>query len=411
MSQYKTLYNEVFAYNNETDYKAYFAQKVVEKIQTGFRQWFFTIIFCEFTYFENRIVKYTETYNDGYPVFLLSSCPDSHRVRIKPRIDKHGETSYIVSSHELSLDVNEYVLAALIRTGVWNPRSSVIFVINVPVEIDSYFYHTMKNHFKLLRSNRITNSVLVIWSDRLKVYMFNPFLDEVKDVSDEKDLRRLTQEQYYNLNGKELRLSVFRKVFLTDDTGPVTCDSRLTKTLMTNLNATCRPFPPRDGKTVGGILDNGTATGVTADLLEGYTELELNSRILQNSYYGYIDTTYPLDQDELCFLVKKSSRQSSFTTTIKLMKENVLAMFMANLVVLTFIGLLAFKVEKKLLNIETNSTSGTTLMDLVKCYIRQTVDVKFMGPVFRGVVLMIMTYSLIIDCAVDVSILLLLRLP
>ncbi|KAG7299166.1 hypothetical protein JYU34_017707 [Plutella xylostella] len=321
------LYSEVFAYHNETSYKAQFAYKVVSKLHRSFRQWFFTIIFCEFTYFENRIVKYAETLNN--PVLLLNSCPATDRVKIKPKIDTHGETAYIVSSDEITPEINEFVIRALVRTGVWKPRSAVIFVINVPVEVDSYFYHTMKTHFQLLWSNRITNSVLVVWNEHLRLYTFNPYFDEVREVTYQKDITKLLAKQYNNLYGKELRLSVFKKIFVYDDPGPVKCNSRLTTTVMQFLNATCNPVAPRDGATVGALLDNGTATGSMLDLIDGFTEMELSSRILQNNYYGYIDTTYPLLQDELCFLVEKSSTQSNFMSTIKLLTPNALLGFAA----------------------------------------------------------------------------------
>ncbi|XP_072932992.1 uncharacterized protein [Epargyreus clarus] len=291
------LKTEIFAYHNETSFKAEFAYQVVQKIFNAFRQWFFTITFCEFTYFENRILKYTENYAYGYPVMLLNGCPDVNKTKVKPKINKHGQTAYVITSEDLTIDGSEFSVDALLRTGVFKPRSVVIFVINTPIKMDSYFYYAMKRHFHLLFTRSLTNSVILVWSGELKMFTYNHFKDEVRDVTNVKDISSLLARQYDDLYGSQLRLSVFRKIYTSDETGPVHCNSNLAKTVMNYLNATCKPLPPRDGNTVGDMLQDGTVTGVTADLMDGYTDLELNSRILKNSYYGYIDTTYPLEQD------------------------------------------------------------------------------------------------------------------
>lgn len=398
------LFQEVQAYHVETRGKADFAFEVVDKIYNAFRQWFFTIIFCEFTYFENRILKYTENYNNGYPVLLLDGCPSSNETENRPRIDKHGQTAYIVTSNELSLEANDFAIQALRKTGLFKPRSAVIFVINLPVAIDSYFYYTMKQHFQLCWSRRIANSILVLWStDRLRMYTYNPFFDEIKDITDVKDISHLLSKPYDNLYGRELRLSVFRKPFIYDNTAQIDCSSKLASTMMSLLNASCKPLAPRDGNTVGDLLENGTATGVTGDLIDGYTDLELNSRILKNSYYGYIDTTYPLSQDSLCFLLKKSDPQSTFMTTMKLMSTDILLTFAFNIFIMLLVALVALKVEMRVWSPNEKQSAATTVIDLVKCFIRQTVVIKFLGPVYRAVVLIIIVYSLIIDCAIDVS--------
>lgn len=396
------MYQEVFTYHNETASKAEYAYEVVDKIYNVFRQWYFTIIFCEFTYFENRILKYTETKDYGYPVMLLSGCASSASTKVKPRIAKHGETAYIVTSDELSLEVNDDVIGALIRTGVFKPRSPLIFVINIPVDVDSYFYYEMQRHFQLLWSRSITNSVLIVWNEELRMYTYNAFLNEVEDITHEKNVKTYLRRQYYNLNGHQLRLSVFRQIYLTNETGPVKCESVLTKTVLSFLNATCLPLMPRDGSTVGDLLDNGTATGVTGDLIDGYTDLELSSRILKNTYYGYIDTTYPLTNDELCFLVKKTEKQSTFTSVLYLISSNILAMFLCNVVILITIAMIARKLESHILD-QNQHTNGSTLMDLIKCFLRQTADIKFLGPVFRFLIFMITCYSLIINSVIDVS--------
>lgn len=396
------LYQEVFTYHNETANKAEFAYKVVDKIYNTFRQWFFTIIFCDFTYFENRILKYTETKNYGYPVLLLSGCPSSASTKVKPMIDKHGATAYIITSEELSLEVSDSIIRALIRTRVFKPRSPLIFVINLPVDVNSYFYHDMQKHFQLLWSRSITNSILIVWDEKLAIYTYNAFLNEVKDITGVKNIGRYLSRQYTNLNGHQLRLSVFRPVYLSNKKGPVKCDSNLAKTVMSFLNASCLPLIPRDGNTIGDLLENGTATGVTGDLIDGYTDIELNSRILQNTYYGYIDTTYPLSNDDLCFMVKKAEKQSTFTSVIHLISTNILLLFLSNVVILIAIAMIARKVEAHNFN-QNHQLNGSTLMDLVKCFLKQTVDMKFSGPVFRSLILMIISYSLIINSMIDVS--------
>lgn len=399
------LYKEVMEYHNDAYSKASYAYEVVNIMYNSFRQWYFTITFCEFTYFENRILKYTEQYGHGYNVMLLNGCPYSNNSFIKPRYNTHGETAYLVTSNDLSIDVSETVITALKRTGIFKPRSAVIFVIKTPIELDNYFYHALNNHFQLLWSSSLTNSVLILKTDRLKMYAYNPFFQEIKDITDVQDVSNLLSKQYNNLYGYGLRLSVFRKVYVSDKTGPINCDSLLAKTVMKVINATCYPLPPRDESTVGDLLDNGTATGVTADLIDGYSDLELNSRILKNSYYGYIDTTYPFNQDELCFLVKKSDTQSTFKTTINLISMEMLLLFFFTFTVFIIVTIWTRKVEINILNIDDKQTTGATLIDLIKCFIRQTVDFNFMGPIFRSLVLMIVMYSLIIDCAIDVSIL------
>ncbi|XP_041980150.1 uncharacterized protein LOC121733837 [Aricia agestis] len=393
------LYQEIEQYHNETNTKAEFAYQVVDKIFNAFQQWFFTITFCDFTYFENRILRYTETYGYGYPVMLLNGCPDTNNSKSKPKIDTHGQTAYLVTSDELTIDGSEQALMALASTGVFKPRSAVIFVINSPVSDDSYFYYAMKNHFQLLWSVSITNSVLVLWSGSLKMFTYNPFCDEIRDITHVKNVTKFLLHQYHNLYGYPLRLSVFRKPYISDDPEPVGCNSRLVMTVMKQLNATCKPLKPRDDSTVGDLLENGTATGVTKDLMDGYTDMELSSRILKTTYYGYIDTTYPLIQDELCFLTKKSIKQSTFTTTLKLISKNMLILFIFNVVFLIVISVVVYKMESKIW--KENRPAEETILDVVRCLIRQTVDVKFIGPVFRCVSLMIMIYSLIVDCAID----------
>lgn len=398
------LYKEIAAYHNETHFKAQYAYQVVEKIFNAFKQWFYTVTFCDFTYFENRILKHTENYGDGYPVMLLNGCPDANKTKVKPKINRHGKTVYVVTSNELSLDGSEFVLEAFIRTGVFKPRSAVVFVISNPVEMDSYFFYNMKLHFRLLLSRSITNSVMVLYSGRLRVYTYNPFRNEIRDITDVKNVGRLLADQYNNLYGQELRLSVFKKIYMSDEDGPVYCDSRLAQIVMKILNATCNALPTRDGNTVGDLLKNGTATGVTADLMDGYTDLELNSRILKNSYYGYIDTTYPLVQDELCFLVEKSLRQSTFATILKLISVDMLVLCMFNMVFFMVLALLVRAIEMELWKLKDRQTTSSTVVDLFKCFIRQTVDVKFTGPIFRCVLLLVMVYSLVVDCAIDVGI-------
>lgn len=397
------LYQEVFTYHNETAEKAEYAYEVVDKIYNAFRQWFFTIIFCDFTYFENRILKYTETKNYGYPVLLLSGCASSASTKVKPKIDKHGATAYIITSEELSLEVNDDVIGALIRTGVFKPRTPLIFVIKVPVDVNSYFYYEMQQHFQLLWSRSITNSVLILWNEKLTIYSYNAFLHEVKDITDVNNIESYLNRQYYNLYGHQLRLSVFRQIYLSNQTGPVKCDSKLAKTVISSLNASCLPLIPRDGSTVGDLLDNGTSTGVTGDLIDGYTDLELSSRILKNTYYGYIDTTYPLTNDELCFMVKKAERQSTFTSVLNLMSTKILLLFLSNVVLLITIAVIARKLEANILT-QNRQTNGSTLMDLVKCFLKQTADIKFLGPIFRFLIFMIISYSLIINSVIDVSI-------
>lgn len=397
------LYQEVMDYHKESAEKASYAFEVVDVMYNSFRQWYFTITFCEFTYFENRILKYTEQYGYGYNVMLLNGCPHSNHSFIKPRLNRHGETAYLITSNDLSLDTSETVITALKQTGIFKPRSSVIFVIKNPIELDNYFYHALNNHFQLLWSSSLTNSVLILKTDRLKMYAYNPFLQEIKDITEIQDVSNFLARQYNNLYGYGLRLSVFRKVYVSDKTGPVRCDSNLAKTVIKFMNATCYPLSPRDDSTVGDLLDNGTATGVTADLIDGYTDMELNSRILKNSYYGYIDTTYPLNQDELCFLVKKSDTQSTFKTTINLISMEMLLLFFFTFTIFIIVTIWVRKAEMKLLSIDDKQSTGATLIDLIKCFIRQTVDFNFMGPIFRSLVLLILVYSLIIDCAIDVS--------
>ncbi|CAG4935488.1 unnamed protein product [Parnassius apollo] len=398
------LYKEIFDYHNQTYFKAEFAFEVVEKIFNAFKQWFFTITFCDFTYFENRILKYIENYDNGYPVMLLNGCRNSNKTKMKLKINKHGQTTYVVTSNELSLDGSEFVIEAFTRTGVFTPRSVVIFVINTPIEMDSYFFYNMKQHFQFLISRRITNSVMALYSGRLRMFTFNPFSNEIRDITDVSEVSRMLAKQHNDLFGHELRLSVFRKVYISDQTGPLYCNSRLAKTVMKILNATCKPLLPRDGNTVGDLLANGTATGVTADLIDGYTDLGLNSRMLRNSYYGYIGTTYPLEQDELCFLVKKSLKESTLTTTLNLISINLLMVFIFNLVLFITAALIIRAIEKRVWNLDERSTISSTVINLIKCFIRQTVDIKFMGHIFRFVALLIMIYSIVVNCALDVSI-------
>lgn len=403
LNESSPLYTEVFTYHNETYLRADFAFQVVNKIFNAFEQWFFTITFCEFTYFENRILKYTENYGHGYPVMLLNGCQDPNATKVKPKLDTHGNTAYLVTSKSLTIESSEYALQALIRTGVFKPRSSIIFVVNTPVEMDSYFNYDMFNHFQLLWSKSVTNSIIIVWTDKLRMYSYNPFYGKIKDVTDVRDIAHVLAKQHEDLNGHEIRLSVFRKIYISDETGLVYCNSKLASTVMLLLNATCKPLAPRDGNTVGDLLPNGTSTGVTADLIDGYTDMELNSRILKNSYYGYIDTTYPLVQDELCFLIKKSMSQSTFMTTIKLISIDMLFVFIFIVIIFIGVSLVIRKVETRIWEIKDRRSQSETVLDLIKCFIRQTVDVKYPGPLFRAIVLLIMIYSLIIDCAIDVS--------
>lgn len=398
------LFQEVETYHNETYYKANHAFRVVNKIYNAFRQWYFTITLCEFTYFENRILKYTETMGYGYPVLLLNGCPNTNRTRSKPKFDIHGETAYIITSTELSLDDSEYVADALLRTGVFKPRTPVIFVLNVPVEIDAYYFFVMKIHFRLLWSRSITNSIVMLLnSNKLWTFSYDYFLDEIEDISQVQDIHEWLLYQYDDLYGHELRLSVFKRVYQMQKNQPIQCDSRLARTVMKQLNATCKPIAPRDGNTVGDLLPNGTSTGVTADLIDGYTDLELNSRILKNSYYGYIDTTYPLTQDDLCFMLKNTDKQSNFASVIQLISVKIVIVFMFNVIALIVIAIVARELEMRIWNIKENRTRGAAVVDFVKCFIRQTVDVKLPAFVYRCIVLMIIAYSLVINCVIDVS--------
>lgn len=397
------LFKEVMAYHADVAQKSNFASEVVDKIYNAFRQWFFTITFCEFTYFENRILKFTENYGYGYPILLLNGCPDTNRSRSRPRLDKHGTTAYLVTSSQLSVDTSEYVMDILERTGVFKPRSAVIFVINEVVTVTRYFYFEIKNHFELLLSRSITNSVLILWCDRLKIYTYNPFLEEIQDVSEVENLNRYLSRTYNNLHGLALKVSVYRKVYLSDKTGPVLCDTNLEKLVMSYLNATCIPTVPRDGNTVGDLLEDGLATGATADLLDSSSDLELSSRILKNSYYGYIDTTYPLMQDQLCFLVENSDRQATFTTTINLISNLLMLVFLLIVIAFVIISIMVRKTESKICDLDDTQRVGDTTMDLIKCLLRQTLDLKFSGPVFRVIIALIMTYSLIVNSVIDVS--------
>ncbi|CAH0399921.1 unnamed protein product [Chilo suppressalis] len=399
------LFQEVTAYHNRTSYKADFAYNVVSKIYNAFRQWFFTITFCEFTYFENRILKYTESKHYGYPVILLNGCPDENRTRIKPKINKHGQTAYVITGNVINLEISEYVVDTLIRTGVFKPRSTVIFILNEPVEIDSYFFYTMKTHFQFLWSKSITNSVVILKVvETLKTFTYNAFNNKIIDITDVEDISHLLYHQYDNLLGHVLRLSVYKKITSYDEIEPIHCNSRLTVTIMRRLNATCKPLAPRDGRTVGDMLTNGTALGVISDLIDGYTELELSSRILKNTYYGYIDTTYPLMRDELCFMLKGEVKQSSFTTTLKLISFTMFVVFMFNVVFMISITLLAWKFETYTLNLKQNKNYmpyGHIIMDLVKCFLRQTVTVRTGGPVYKFMAFVIIVYSLIVNCTID----------
>lgn len=405
LDENSALYQEVFTYHNETSKKAEFAYEVVNKIYKAFRQWFFTITFCEFTYFENRILKYTENYEYGYSVLLLNSCADTNKTRVKPRFDRHGATTYVVTANEFTIDVSANVIDAFQRSGVFKPRSAVIFVVNEIVDLDKYFYHEAKSHFQLLWSRSITNSVLILKSDRLKIYSYNPYFDEVLDITHVEDISRFLSKTYKNLYGNKIRLSVFRKPYVSDETGPVLCNSLLAQTVMHYMNATCVPLTPRDGNTVGDLLDNGIATGATADLMDAYTDFELSSRLLKNSYYGYIDTTYPLRQDSLCFLVKNSGKQSTFTTTINLMSMPLLVSFAFIFCSVTILSTVVRKAEGKICNEQNQQSVGTTTLELVKCFMRQTVDIHFRGPVYRLLIMMVVIYALIVNCVVDVSIL------
>lgn len=397
------LYQEVFKYHNETGSRAEFAYEVVEKIFNAFEQWYFTVTFCNFTYFENRIMKYIETRGNGYPVLLTNGCPDTNRKRVKPIMTRHGQTAYLVTSSELNLDGSDFAIEALERTGFFKPRSTVIFLVSDPLEIDEYFYYTTKLHFQLLWSRSITNSVLILKADRLKIYTYNPFFDEIRDLTETENIDEVLTQQYHNLYGSKLRLSVFRKIYVSDDNGPVLCDSILAKSVISFLNASCVPLVPRDSNTVGDLLDNGTATGVTADLMDGYSDLELSSRILKNSYYGYIDTTYPLTQDQLCFLVKNSEKQSTFTTTLNLITLPLCIIFFFVVISFILLSIIARVAESKLMNQQDRQSAGAVAIDLIMCFLRQTVDITFWGPVYRILLAMVVLYSLIVNCVIDVS--------
>lgn len=398
------LYQEIFRYHSETASKADFALEVVTKIHYSFHQWYFTVAFCEFTYFENRILKYTENYGYGYPVMLLNSCPNLNTSKVKPRFNKHGQTTYLVTSNELTLSGSETVIESFKRTGVFQPRSPVIFVINLPIELNSYSYYIIRLHFQLLWSRSITNSILILRSDRLRMFAYNPYHDKLYEVTDTEDIKsKVLEVQKYNMFGHKIRLSVYRTIYISDKTGPVYCDSNLVKTVIWYLNASCIPVQPRDGSTVGDLLENGTATGVTADLLDGYTDIELSSRILKTSYYGYIDTTYPLFNDDLCFVVKNSDKQSAFLTIIKLLSYEVFTVFMITIIIFIVIAIIFKIYEKDIIEIDDKQSIGSTILDLIKCLIRQTVIIHFPGMGYRTFVLLIMIYSLIVDCAIDVS--------
>lgn len=404
ISTSNVLFQEIQAYHNETAYKAEHANKVVTKIYNAFRQWFFTVTFCEFTYFENRILKYTENMEYGYPVVLLNGCPNANKTRSKPKINIHGQTAYVITASTLTLEGGEYIVEALLRTGVFKPRSIVIFIINTPIIKDDYFSYDMKNHFQLLWSRSITNSVVMfIRDEKLWTYTYNFFTDQIIDVTVVKNIFRVLAHQYDNLHGHELRLSVYSKIYM-EPRQPAKCISRLSRTVMKELNATCKALLPRDGNTVGDLMTNGTATGVTKDLMDGYSDLELSSRILKNSYYGYIDTTYPLSQDNLCFLVKNNGKQSTFTTVIHLITMTMLVIFAANYIGLISVALVVRQMEIRLWEIKDKRPLGETIVDLAKCFIRQTVDVKFPGFVYRFIIATIIIYSLIVDCVIDVSI-------
>ncbi|XP_021207883.3 uncharacterized protein LOC101736495 [Bombyx mori] len=389
-------------YHSETSAKAIFASEVVSNIYNSFEQWYFTIAFCEFSYMENRIIKYTENYGNGNPVMLVNTCPRNDRAKFKPKYNIHGQTVYIITSENLRLEDSEQAVESLKRTGVFQPRSAVIFVVNIPVEIDSYFFYNVKMHFQLLWSRSITNSVLMVWSHKLRAYSYNPFFDEIRDITNVSDVSGFLDSQYKNLFGHELRLSVYRTIYLDDEIGPIRCHKNyLAKTVIDKLNATCKSLVPRDGSTVGDLLDNGTATGATSDLIDGYSDMELNSRILKNSFYGYIDTTYPLTQDELCFIVKKSDKQSTFTTVLNLLTSELLISLICFAICFVGIALIVRKIEKTLMKIEDKKTVGSVMIDILKCFLRQTAEIKFFGPVFRCITLAIVIYSLIINSVID----------
>lgn len=403
INTYNILFKEIQLYHKETYDKADYAYQVVSKIYKSFRAWFFTVTFCEFTYFENRLLKYTETMDYGYPVLLLDGCPNTNKTRSKPKINIHGQTVYVITSDELTLDNSEYITEALVRTGVFKPRSTVIFILNIPVMIDNYYFYKMKSHFQLLWSRTITNSIVMLsWSDKLWTYSYNYFLDQIEDITDVEDIHEWLSHQYDNLHGHELRLSVFKKIYLRDNLS-LRCDSKLAVTVMSQLNASCKPLAPRDGNTVGDLLPNGTATGVTADLMDGYTDLELSSRILLTSYYGFIDTTYPFSQDDLCFMIKNLQKQSTFANIIQMVSVKILLIFVLIVIILILIAVFARELEMSIWKLKEMRTIGTTVMDLIKCFIRQTVDIKLPALVYRCTVLMIMVYSLVIDCIIDVS--------
>lgn len=404
LSSSSDLNRSIFKYHERTYNKAKFAREVVNKIYNSFHQWYFTITYCNFTYFENAILKHLETHSYGYPVLLLNGCPDKIATKVQPRFNIHGQTTYLVTSASLNIDEFDTAASALKMTGIFQPRSTVIFVITLPVTLNNYLLHAMKIHFQLLWSRMVTNSVLIIWSSKLRIYNYNPYLDVLKDITNVKDVNHFLAKQYNDLYGHELRLSVFRKAYVADDTGPIVCSSRLAKTVIESLNATCKPIVPRDGNTVGDLLENGTATGVTADLIDGYTDLELSSRILKTSYYGYIDTTYPLTQDKLCFIVMNSKRQSAFATTLNLISSYILFTFICNFILLIVIAILLRKFESRITEIDDNQSTGSIMMDLIKCFLKQTVDIKYLGIGFRFLTLAIIAYSLIINCAVEVSI-------
>lgn len=397
------LVEEILNYEDDANFHSKYAYEVVTKIYQNFSQWFFTIILCDYSYFENIIIKHIETYGYGHSAMIHSGCVASNYDKVKPKIDNHGTTAYIVTSNVLSLDVNDAVIVALKKTGVWKPRTVLIFIINVPIQIDSYFHYDMENHFNLLWSRRISKSILIIWSGRMRIFTYHRYLQQILELTNAQNISIVLEKQFHNLYGYDIRLSAFRKIYLDNSTDPVNCESKLAKTVMSYLNSTCTPIAPRDGSTVGDLLDNGTATGVTADLLDGYTDLELNSRILKNTYYGYIDTTYPLSQDNLCFIVPKAQRMSSFMTVVRLINKSVLTILFFNMFAFTIIALIIRIQERRLKNISDRKNVGSIVLDIFKCFIRQTVDINFPGHIFRAVVLLVILYSLIIDCVIDVS--------
>ncbi|GBP34760.1 hypothetical protein EVAR_21824_1 [Eumeta japonica] len=362
------IIDEIDSMLKGAEFKHDYAYKIVDRIYNDFGRWLFTIIFCEFTYLENSILQYMETYDYGYPVMLLDGCPTRNGSRVRPKFRRHGVPAYVMTSPELSLESNDYFISALTRTGVWKPRSKVIFVLTRSVVTDGYFNYAMKSHFRSLWSSKITNTILIVWNKKMKIYTYNHFVDSVIDITHESDLNKVVDDQYRDFYGYELKLSVYKKNYIPDAKHPITCDSKLIRTIMEHFNSTCRVFFPRDNLAVGDLFENGTATGVTADLIDGYTDMELGSRILKSSYFGYIDTTYPLSNDDLCFMTLKRGRYSTFMSALVLISGKMFAIFVGNLflfITIALIGILTTALTYPRLKPDINTLEELSKTNLI----------------------------------------------